>query len=128
MDNFAGMPQEKFDEIETVRPSIDQETKSYFDETLEDAMVKLGAEQRFRLSDTINRLDNNKTADKEALANVLNMNGKDWTIFSSLATDAEAEKAMSMMIVEWAQDVEKSADRTAIAAAGKRLADKIEAF
>ncbi len=126
MENIRG---EELGSFETgSRPSINQETESYFDETLDQAIEGLRSKECYRIPDVINRLDNNKKATKEKLAQALNMGGFDWRIFDTLVTDAASEKTVSGMIVSWAEEVELAADNDAIRVADKTLADQLENF
>ena len=127
MSNFEGTHVEDIGSFETgSRPGIDQETKSYFDETLDQAIDEMKSGEHYRVPDVINRLDNNTKATKEALAQALNMNGFDWRILGKVIADADSEKAVSDAIVAWAEETELAADNQAIRAAGQAFAQKIE--
>jgi hypothetical protein len=128
MGSFEGIKGEEFERIETgSRPSNAQEIESYYDETLDQAVDQLKRNGYYRVPDVIDRLDKNKKATKEKLSEVLNViAGYDWRILATSVRSHEDEKAVSDMIVAWAEEVELAADNKATRAAGEALAQKLD--
>lgn len=124
--SLEGIPGGQFEPIETVRPSINQEVESHFDKAFEDAMTSMDAKQYFRVPEVINHLDANRIAKKEALAEALNIDGYGWMDIATRVTDDESQRKVSEMILAWAKEVERSADKAAISNAGHQFCKELE--
>jgi hypothetical protein len=129
MSNFEGLEGGDLGQFETgSRPGIEPEAESYTNEELDRAADGLRSTERYRLLDSINRLDNNTKATKEKLAGVLNQGGFGWGTFEKIVKDPAGEEAVNAMIVAWAGEVEIAADAAAVRNADQALIQNIENF